>query len=183
MDNWPCHQFYGLWAISPFFWPFWPILHLTNPQANTLVLGLGGPFGLPGASGPSSHHQGLWPNPFDYGVYGLNGLFGPFRSPTAFTPMACGNHQRPPAQVQPGFPSIQGKTSTSSMYPVPKDPGMVHIWYNIPLFTIFAQPSNGDVFRTKLCLFNQSPQIHHPFQRKTFQSFSLAIPGGYQKTI
>ncbi|MBW0474585.1 hypothetical protein O181_014300 [Austropuccinia psidii MF-1] len=31
------------------------------------------------------------------------------------------------------FPSIQGKNSSSPMYSVPKDPGMVHIWYNIPL--------------------------------------------------
>ncbi|MBW0528009.1 hypothetical protein O181_067724 [Austropuccinia psidii MF-1] len=98
-------------------------------------------------------------------------------------PMASGKHQRPPSQVQKGFPSIQGKTSPSSMYPIPKDPGVVHVWYNIPLFTIFAQKSNGDVFRTKLCLFNSSPQIHQPFQRRTFQSFSLAIPGGYQKTM
>ncbi|MBW0538172.1 hypothetical protein O181_077887 [Austropuccinia psidii MF-1] len=75
-----------------------------------------------------------------------------------FQTLASGNHQRPPAQVQKGFPSTQGKTS-----PSPKDPGVVQIWYNIPLCTIFAQKSNGDVFTTKLCLFNPSPQIHHPF--------------------
>ncbi|MBW0530545.1 hypothetical protein O181_070260 [Austropuccinia psidii MF-1] len=37
---------------------------------------------------PFSHHQFLCPNPFDYGVYGLNGLFGPFKPPMAS--MACG---------------------------------------------------------------------------------------------
>ncbi|MBW0505880.1 hypothetical protein O181_045595 [Austropuccinia psidii MF-1] len=58
-------------------------------------------------------------------------------------------HFQPPAQVQKGFPSMQGKISPSSMYPIPKDPGMVHIWYNIPLCTIFSQKSNGDVFRTQ----------------------------------
>ncbi|MBW0517287.1 hypothetical protein O181_057002 [Austropuccinia psidii MF-1] len=47
-------------------------------------------------------------------------------------------------------PPVQGKTSPSSMHPVLKDPGVVHIWYNIPLCTIFAQKSNGDIFRTKL---------------------------------
>ncbi|MBW0586253.1 hypothetical protein O181_125968 [Austropuccinia psidii MF-1] len=57
--------------------------------------GQGGPFGLPEASGPSSHNQGFWLNPFDYGVYGLNGLFGPFRTPMASTAhgpytMVCG---------------------------------------------------------------------------------------------
>ncbi|MBW0518623.1 hypothetical protein O181_058338 [Austropuccinia psidii MF-1] len=50
-----------------------------------------------------------------------------------FQPMASGSHQKPPAQVQKGLPSTQGKTSPSPMYPVPKDPGMVDIWYNIPL--------------------------------------------------
>ncbi|MBW0471796.1 hypothetical protein O181_011511 [Austropuccinia psidii MF-1] len=78
------------------------------------------------------------------------------------------------------FPSIQGKNSPSPMYSIPKDSGMVHIWYNIPLCTNFSQQSNGDAFRTKLCLFNSSPQIHDPFGRISFQSFSL---GFYQKTI
>ncbi|MBW0587455.1 hypothetical protein O181_127170 [Austropuccinia psidii MF-1] len=35
------------------------------------------------------------------------------------------------------------------MHPVLKDAGVVHIWYYIPLCTIFAQQSNGDVFRTQ----------------------------------
>ncbi|MBW0487674.1 hypothetical protein O181_027389 [Austropuccinia psidii MF-1] len=82
--------------------------------------------------------------------------------------LATGSHQRPRALFQQGFPSTQGKTFPSSMYTVPKDPGMVHIWYKIPLFTIFAQQSNGDVFRTQLFNSNTSPQIHHPFQRRTF---------------
>ncbi|MBW0464446.1 hypothetical protein O181_004161 [Austropuccinia psidii MF-1] len=80
-----------------------------------------------------------------------------------FQPLASGKHKRPPAQFWKVFPSIQGKTSPSPMYSVPNDPGMVHIWYNIPLCTNFAQQSNGDVLRTKLCLSNSSPQIHHPF--------------------
>ncbi|MBW0579866.1 hypothetical protein O181_119581 [Austropuccinia psidii MF-1] len=74
-----------------------------------------------------------------------------------FQPLASGNHQRPQAQVQKDLPSIQGKNSASTMYSIPKDSGMVHIWYNIPLCTNFAQKSNGDVFRTKLCLFNSIP--------------------------
>ncbi|MBW0590398.1 hypothetical protein O181_130113 [Austropuccinia psidii MF-1] len=48
-------------------------------------------------------------------------------------------------------PQAQGKTFPSSMHPVFKDPGVVHIWYNIPLCTIFSEQSNGDIFRTKLC--------------------------------
>ncbi|MBW0478645.1 hypothetical protein O181_018360 [Austropuccinia psidii MF-1] len=35
-------------------------------------------------------------------------------------------------------PQVQGKTFPSSMHPVLKDPGVVHIWYNIPLCTIFC---------------------------------------------
>ncbi|MBW0500912.1 hypothetical protein O181_040627 [Austropuccinia psidii MF-1] len=35
------------------------------------------------------------------------------------------------------------------MYPILKVAGAVHIWYYIPLCTIFAQKSNGDVLRTK----------------------------------
>ncbi|MBW0500102.1 hypothetical protein O181_039817 [Austropuccinia psidii MF-1] len=33
-------------------------------------------------------------------------------------------------------PPVKGKTSPSSMHPVLKDPGVVHIWYNRPLCTI-----------------------------------------------
>ncbi|MBW0469735.1 hypothetical protein O181_009450 [Austropuccinia psidii MF-1] len=35
------------------------------------------------------------------------------------------------------------------MHPVLKDAGVVHIWYYIPLCTIFSQQSNGDIFRTQ----------------------------------
>ncbi|MBW0567191.1 hypothetical protein O181_106906 [Austropuccinia psidii MF-1] len=35
------------------------------------------------------------------------------------------------------------------MHPVLKVAGVVHIWYYIPLCTIFAQEFNGDFFRTK----------------------------------
>ncbi|MBW0523915.1 hypothetical protein O181_063630 [Austropuccinia psidii MF-1] len=49
----------------------------------------------------------------------------------------------------PLFPSTKGKICHSSMHPILKDAGVVHIWYYIPLCTIFAQKSNGDVFRTQ----------------------------------
>ncbi|MBW0505694.1 hypothetical protein O181_045409 [Austropuccinia psidii MF-1] len=35
------------------------------------------------------------------------------------------------------------------MHPILKVAGVVHIWYYIPLCTIFAQQFNGDVFRTE----------------------------------
>ncbi|MBW0553366.1 hypothetical protein O181_093081 [Austropuccinia psidii MF-1] len=35
------------------------------------------------------------------------------------------------------------------MHPILKVAGVVHIWYYIPLCTIFTQQFNGDIFRTK----------------------------------
>ncbi|MBW0578723.1 hypothetical protein O181_118438 [Austropuccinia psidii MF-1] len=36
------------------------------------------------------------------------------------------------------------------MHPILKVAGVVHIWYHIPLCTIFYQQFNGDVFKTKI---------------------------------
>ncbi|MBW0543700.1 hypothetical protein O181_083415 [Austropuccinia psidii MF-1] len=43
------------------------------------------------------------------------------------------------------------------MHPVLKAAGVVHIWYYIPLCTIFAQQFNGDAFRTKSRSQNPKP--------------------------
>ncbi|MBW0470106.1 hypothetical protein O181_009821, partial [Austropuccinia psidii MF-1] len=97
MANWPPWVFYGSYAIAPLnhqlwpqaischHWPSWPISTSPTPRPSSFILGLGGSFYLPGGSGPPSHHH--WPlaNPFHYGGFGLNGLFGPFRPPTAST--------------------------------------------------------------------------------------------------
>ncbi|MBW0592379.1 hypothetical protein O181_132094 [Austropuccinia psidii MF-1] len=56
---------------------------------------------------------------------------------------------KPPDQLNQPFPQLNGNSSHSSMHPVLKVAGAVHIWYYIPLCTIFAQQFNGDVFRTK----------------------------------
>ncbi|MBW0538122.1 hypothetical protein O181_077837 [Austropuccinia psidii MF-1] len=95
-----------------------------------------------------------------------------------FQPLASGNHKSPAS-----VPLHSGEGLSFTNVLCTKDLGMVHIWYNIPLCTNFSQKSNCDVSRSELCLFNSSPQIHHPFESKSFQSFSLAIPGAYQKTI
>ncbi|MBW0573476.1 hypothetical protein O181_113191 [Austropuccinia psidii MF-1] len=76
------------------------------------------------------------------------------------------------------FPPVQGNTSPSSMHPILKDPGVVHISYNIPLCTIFAQQSNGELFRTKL-----SPHYITIFEGGLFSYSVWQFPGGYQKTI
>ncbi|MBW0537942.1 hypothetical protein O181_077657 [Austropuccinia psidii MF-1] len=62
--------------------------------------------------------------------------------------MASGNHQRPPDQLSQLSPQPMGKSFHSFIPPVLKVAGVVHIWYYIPLCTIFAQKSNGDVCRT-----------------------------------
>ncbi|MBW0529411.1 hypothetical protein O181_069126 [Austropuccinia psidii MF-1] len=62
--------------------------------------------------------------------------------------MASGNPQRPPAQLNPS-PHLKGDSSHSSMHPILNAAGVVHIWYYIPLCTIFAQQSNGDFSRTQ----------------------------------
>ncbi|MBW0506924.1 hypothetical protein O181_046639 [Austropuccinia psidii MF-1] len=90
--------------------------------------------------------------------------------------MTSGNHQRPPAQLQARTPLSFRETFPSSMHPVLKDSGVVHIWYNIPLCTIFSQKSNGDAFRTKLSDSKSSPQSITNFKGGSFSYLSLAIP-------
>ncbi|MBW0484348.1 hypothetical protein O181_024063 [Austropuccinia psidii MF-1] len=68
---------------------------------------------------------------------------------TNFQPMASGSHQSLPDQLSNPSPQLKGDLYHSSMHPVLKVAGVVHIWYYIPLCTIFAQQFNGDVFRTK----------------------------------
>ncbi|MBW0509127.1 hypothetical protein O181_048842 [Austropuccinia psidii MF-1] len=80
-------------------------------------------------------------------------------------------------------PHIEGKDTPSSMHPVLKVPGVVHIWYNIPLFTIFAQQSNGDTYRTQLCDSKTSPKSITNFEQGLFSYSVWKFPGGYQKTI
>ncbi|MBW0494934.1 hypothetical protein O181_034649 [Austropuccinia psidii MF-1] len=62
------------------------------------------------------------------------------------------------------------------MHPILKDPGVVHIWHNIPLCTIFSQQSNGDIFRTKLGDSKSSTPSITNFKGGSFRYFSLAIP-------
>ncbi|MBW0478512.1 hypothetical protein O181_018227 [Austropuccinia psidii MF-1] len=97
--------------------------------------------------------------------------------------MASGNHQRPPSQLQSRIPLKFRGRLPFSIHPVLKDPGVVHIWYNIPLCTIFAQKSNGDIFRTKLHDSKSSTQYITNFEGGFFSYSVWQFPGGYQKTI
>ncbi|MBW0536527.1 hypothetical protein O181_076242 [Austropuccinia psidii MF-1] len=59
----------------------------------------------------------------------------------------------------------------SSMDPSLQEPGVVHIWYSIPLFTIFTQKLNGNVFRTSLSPA-QSPILKEGFSPSGVQSMT-----------
>ncbi|MBW0578909.1 hypothetical protein O181_118624 [Austropuccinia psidii MF-1] len=63
--------------------------------------------------------------------------YGLWKSPEATKP------------AQQAFPSTSREFFHSSMHPVLKVAGVVHIWYYIPLCTIFCSEFNGDAFRTK----------------------------------
>ncbi|MBW0555330.1 hypothetical protein O181_095045 [Austropuccinia psidii MF-1] len=69
---------------------------------------------------------------------------------------------------------VQGKTFPSSMHPILKDPGVVHIWYNIPLCTISS--SNPMVTYSGP---NPSPILKEDLSAISAWQF----PGSYQKTI
>ncbi|MBW0522070.1 hypothetical protein O181_061785 [Austropuccinia psidii MF-1] len=98
--NWPPWVFHGIHAITPSNGHFMASGHIlpplaflansyfTNPQAFIFDFGPGGSFCLLGASRPPSPHPWIQGHPFHYWGFGLNGLFGPFRPPTA--PMARG---------------------------------------------------------------------------------------------
>ncbi|MBW0543465.1 hypothetical protein O181_083180 [Austropuccinia psidii MF-1] len=52
------------------------------------------------------------------------------------------------------------------MHPILKVAGVVHIWYYIPLCTIFAQQFNGDDFRTIFHFSNSRYQNPKPLSKE-----------------
>ncbi|MBW0563644.1 hypothetical protein O181_103359 [Austropuccinia psidii MF-1] len=77
MANWPPLVLYGLRPYPAFIQPFGQLSTSPTPRPLPLFLGLGGPYNLLGAYGPSSHLQTSWPNPFYYGGLGHLGPFWP----------------------------------------------------------------------------------------------------------
>ena len=80
--------------------------------------------------------------------------------------MASGNHQRPSDQLSTSFPSTPGDFLLPFIPSILKVSGMVHIWYYIPLCTIFAQQCNGDVLRIQFHLPNSRSQIPTPILKE-----------------
>ncbi|MBW0507733.1 hypothetical protein O181_047448 [Austropuccinia psidii MF-1] len=62
------------------------------------------------------------------------------------------------------------------MHPVLKDAGLVHIWYYIPLCTIFAQQSNGDFFRTQFHDSKERSQNPSPILKEDSSSHQSGNP-------
>ncbi|MBW0558159.1 hypothetical protein O181_097874 [Austropuccinia psidii MF-1] len=62
------------------------------------------------------------------------------------------------------------------MHPVLKVAGVVHIWYYIPLCTIFSQQFNGDVFRTQLHLPKLRSQDLTPISKEDFLAHQSGNP-------
>ncbi|MBW0559597.1 hypothetical protein O181_099312 [Austropuccinia psidii MF-1] len=179
--------------------------HLTNPQPFIFYFGPGGSFCLLGASRLPSQPLSLvgfgpFRPPTDSTVgpkpqlgppeplFVTNSLdpklainrVGPFlfHGPpwTNIPAMASGNHQRPPDQLSQPSPQLMGNTFHSFMPSVLEAAGVVHIWYYIPLCTIFAQKSNGDVFRTHFHLSISRSQNPTPISKEdhsTHQSDKL----------
>ncbi|MBW0568004.1 hypothetical protein O181_107719 [Austropuccinia psidii MF-1] len=62
------------------------------------------------------------------------------------------------------------------MHPILNVAGVVHIWYYIPLCTIFAQKFNGESFRTQLHLSKSRSQIPTPISKEDFLTHQSANP-------
>ncbi|MBW0495724.1 hypothetical protein O181_035439 [Austropuccinia psidii MF-1] len=134
----------GLWSMG-LLGPFWP-------NSNEAKMGQGGSSLTPKARWVPNHKWAhlsqLWPQT-PINLKWPKTTLGPKLSIN--NSIASGNHQRPPAQLKTRIPSSSGEDFPFFNALCTKGPGVVHIWYNIPLCTIFSQQSNGDTFRTQLC--------------------------------
>ncbi|MBW0581022.1 hypothetical protein O181_120737 [Austropuccinia psidii MF-1] len=104
----------------------------------------------------------------------------PFVAPNPIKTLRTHFGQGPPevtgsAQLNP-FPQLKGDSSHSSMHPVLKDAGVVHIWYYIPLCTIFFQQFNGDAFRTKFHGSKSRSQIPIPISKEDSSAHQSGNP-------
>ncbi|MBW0511950.1 hypothetical protein O181_051665 [Austropuccinia psidii MF-1] len=62
------------------------------------------------------------------------------------------------------------------MHPVLQVAGVVHIWYYIPLCTIFAQQFNGDIFRTQFHPSKSRSQNPRPILKEDFLTHQSGNP-------
>ncbi|MBW0472206.1 hypothetical protein O181_011921 [Austropuccinia psidii MF-1] len=77
---------------------------------------------------------------------------------------------QPPDQLSQPSPQLMGNSFHSFIPSVLEVAGVVHIWYYIPLCTIFAQQSNGDVFRTHFHLSISRSQNPTPISKEDYSA-------------
>ncbi|MBW0532434.1 hypothetical protein O181_072149 [Austropuccinia psidii MF-1] len=160
-----------LWPVGP-LGPFWPNYNEAKRRQR-------GSSSVPNSRWaylsqflPQNPTSSKWPKPSQDPKIGHNSVHGLWQPPAATS-----------SAPRKYSPQVQGNTFTSSMLSIPKDQGVVHIWYNIPLCTIFAQQSNGEIFRTKLSYSKSSTQSITNLKEDVFSYSVWQFPGGYQKTI
>ncbi|MBW0515561.1 hypothetical protein O181_055276 [Austropuccinia psidii MF-1] len=128
-------------------WPLWPTvrrpwsmgpLGLFWPKSNDAKWAHLGPFWPQNPTNPGMAKKTLGPQNLPRITSGHNSAHGLWKPPEAIR-----------SSPSKDSPQVEGKISSSSMHPALKAPGVMHTWYNIPSCTIFAQQSNGDIFRTK----------------------------------
>ncbi|MBW0575987.1 hypothetical protein O181_115702 [Austropuccinia psidii MF-1] len=110
-------------------------------------------------------------------------IFGhgpPWRNISA---MGSGNYQTPPDQLSQPSPQLMGISFHSFIPSVLKVAGVVHIWYYIPLCTIFSQQSNGDTLRTHFHLLISRSQDATPILKEDYSAHQSDKYGGNQKTL
>ncbi|MBW0482082.1 hypothetical protein O181_021797 [Austropuccinia psidii MF-1] len=86
---------------------------------------------------------------------------------------------KPPEATRPAqkaSPQLKGNSFHSSMHPILKVAGVVHIWHYIPLCTIFAQQSNGEVLRTIFHLSNSRSQNPIPILKEDLSAHQSGNP-------
>ncbi|MBW0555767.1 hypothetical protein O181_095482 [Austropuccinia psidii MF-1] len=93
-------------------------------------------------------------------------LFGRGSPLTTFQPMAPGTHQRPPDLLSSILPLNLRGILPFLHAPHTEAAGVVHIWYYIPLCTIFSQKFNGDIFRTQFHLSKSRSQNTTPILKE-----------------
>ncbi|MBW0582508.1 hypothetical protein O181_122223 [Austropuccinia psidii MF-1] len=103
---------------------------------------------------------------------------------TTFQPMDSGSHQRPPDQLSSILPhSLRGSLPIPPCTPYSR----LQEWCIYGIIYHYAP----FLHRNSMVMFsgpnsmipNRGPKIECPFRRRTLQLISLAIHGGYQKTI
>ncbi|MBW0484267.1 hypothetical protein O181_023982 [Austropuccinia psidii MF-1] len=172
---------YGLLAITRFRWPYPAFIGQfpTSPTSRplSLFLGLGGPFNLLGAYGPSSHLQGSWPNPFYHGALGLNG-------PWYVGHLGPKFHSTQNGHKRPSGPKMAKTLWTPFFSPWPLVITRGRQLSSQKVFSFLnALRTHGSTSGAYMVIPNKVPSPSPIFKGGLFSYSVWKFPGGYQKTI